>query len=111
MTSEALKLWRHSQFPFALSRRSVACKLGYLGLILFRDDHGSSGTGSPLFRARAHGSQTGALSKRPGLFSDWRPDGGRIAFDFFQRNGSEQIATMRRDGSDLKVITSGKVSA
>ena len=56
--------------------------------ILFRDDHPSSGTGRPLFRARADGSQTRILSRRPGLFSDWRPDGGRIAFDFFQRDGS-----------------------
>ena len=76
--------------------------------ILFRDDHPSSGIGNPLFRARPDGSHVSVLSKRPGLFSDWRPDGRRIAFDFFQRNGSEQIATMRGNGSDVKVITSGK---
>jgi Tol biopolymer transport system component len=81
---------------------------GSNGPILFRDDHPSSGIGYPLFRARPDGSQVRVLSKRSGLFTDWRPDGRRIAFDFFQRNGSEQIATMRRDGSDLKVITSGK---
>jgi Tol biopolymer transport system component len=81
---------------------------GSNGPILFRDDHPSSGIGNPLFRARPDGSHVSVLSKRPGLFSDWRPDGRRIAFDFFQRNGSEQIATMRRNGSDVKVITSGK---
>jgi Tol biopolymer transport system component len=81
---------------------------GSNGPILFRDDDPSSGVGSPLFRARPDGSHVTVLSNRSGLFSDWRPDGRRIAFDFFQRDGSEQIATMRRDGSDLKAITSGK---
>ena len=47
------------------------------------------------------------LSRRPGFFSDWRADGRRIAFDFFQPDGDEQIATMKPDGSDLRVITSG----
>jgi Tol biopolymer transport system component len=75
---------------------------------LFRDDHPSSGIGYPLFRARPDGSHVRVLSKRPGLFSDWRADGRRIAFDFFRRNGSEQIATMRPNGTDLPVITSGK---
>src|SRR5207302_2821268 len=81
---------------------------GSNGPILFRDDHPRSGVGNPLLRARRDGSHVRVLSKRPGLFSDWRPDGRRIAFDFFQSNGSEQIATMRRNGSDVKVITSGK---
>jgi Tol biopolymer transport system component len=95
-------------FAVGLVGSASATFPGSNGPILFRDDHPSSGTGSPLFRARADGSQTRMLSKRPGLFSDWRPDGGRIAFDFFQRDGSEQIATMRRDGRDLKVISAGK---
>jgi WD40-like Beta Propeller Repeat len=95
-------------FAVGLVGSASATFPGSNGPIVFRDDHPSSGTGSPLFRARADGSQVRVFSKRPGLFSDWRPDGGRIAFDFFQRDGSEQIATMRRDGSDLNVITSGK---
>jgi Tol biopolymer transport system component len=81
---------------------------GSNGPILFRVDHPSSGIGTPLLRARPDGSHVSVLSRLPGGFSDWRPDGRRIAFDFFQRNGSEQIATVRRDGSDLKVITAGK---
>src|SRR5437763_16860257 len=81
---------------------------GSNGPTLFRDAHPSSGIGNPLLRARPNGSHVRVLSTRPGLFSDWRSDGRRIAFDFFQRNGSEQIATMRPNGSDLKVITSGK---
>ena len=80
---------------------------GSNGPIGFRDDHPSSGIGNPLFGARPDGGQVRVLSQRPGLSSDWRPDGRRIAFDFFQRDGSEQIATMRRTGRDVKVITSG----
>ena len=45
--------------------------------------------------------------RSPGFFSDWRADGRRIAFDFFEPDGDEQIATMAPDGSDLRVITSG----
>ena len=81
---------------------------GSNGPIGFRDDHPRSGIGNPVFGARPDGGQVRVLSQRPGLSSDWRPDGRRIAFDIFQRNGSEQIATMRRTGSDVKVITSGK---
>jgi Tol biopolymer transport system component len=81
---------------------------GSNGPILFRNDHPSSGIGNPLMRASPDGTHVTVLSRRPGLFSDWRPDGRRIAFDLFRRNGSEQIATMRRNGGDLKVITHGK---
>ena len=95
-------------FVLGLGGSASATFRGSNGLILFRDDHPRSGLGNPLLRARPDGTRVSVLSKRPGFFSDWRPDGRRIAFDFFQRNGSEQIATMRRDGSDLKVITSGK---
>ena len=95
-------------FLFGLVVSANATFPGSNGPILFRDDHPSSGIGNPLFRARPDGSHVRVLSKRPGLFSDWRPDGHRIAFDFFQRDGSEQIATMRRNGGDLQVITSGE---
>src|SRR4051794_9168513 len=81
---------------------------GTNGTILFRNDDPSSGVGKPLLRASSDGTRVRVLSRRPGLFSDWRPDGRRIAFDFIQRNGSEQIATTRPNGSDLKVITRGK---
>src|SRR5438477_581854 len=97
-----------ASFVLGLVGSASATFPGWNGPILFRDDHPSSGIGSPLLSARPDGSQVRVLSGRPGLFSDWRPDGRRIAFDFFQRNGSEQIATMRPNGRDLKVITSGK---
>src|SRR5437588_5194735 len=95
-------------FVLGLGGSASATFPGSNGPILFRDDHPRSGVGNPLLRARPDGSHVGVLSRRPGLFSDWRPDGRRIAFDFFQPNGSEQIATMRRDGRDVRVITSGK---
>jgi TolB protein len=62
----------------------------------------------PLLRAMPDGTQITELSDRPGFFSDWRADGRRIAFDFFQPHGDEQIATMNADGSGLRVVTSGR---
>jgi len=41
------------------------------------------------------------------LFSDWRADGKRIAFDFFDSDGNEQVATINPDGSDMQQITFG----
>jgi Tol biopolymer transport system component len=61
----------------------------------------------PLLRARADGTHVTELTDRPGLFSDWRADGRRLAFDFFDADGNQQIATMNADGSDLREITSG----
>ena len=61
----------------------------------------------PLLRARPDGTHVTELTDRPGFFSDWRADGRRIAFDFFDPEGGEQIATMNADGSDLREITSG----
>ena len=80
---------------------------GENGPIAFRHLDFETGLGRPFFRARPDGTQVSKLSGRPGYFSDWRADGRRIAFDFFEPDGDEQIATMRPDGSDLRVITSG----
>jgi Tol biopolymer transport system component len=81
---------------------------GENGPILYRNLDFETGFGKPLFRAQADGSGVSVLNRRPGFYSDWRADGGRIAFDFFERDGDEQIATMNPDGSDLRVITSGR---
>jgi Tol biopolymer transport system component len=80
---------------------------GQNGPILFRQIDPETGLGRPLFRTVPDGTGVTVLNKRPGFFSDWRADGRRIAFDFFQADGDEQIATMKPDGSDLRVITSG----
>ncbi len=80
---------------------------GQNGPILFRQIDPETGLGTPLFRALGDGTEVTVLNRRPGFFSDWRADGKRIAFDFFQPDGDEQIATMKPDGSDLRVITSG----
>ena len=47
------------------------------------------------------------LTTLPSAFSDWAPDGKRIAFDFFDKDGNQQIATINPDGTDLKQLTSG----
>jgi hypothetical protein len=79
---------------------------GTNGPIAYRTLDFETGLGVPLFRAEADGTQARVLSHRAGFYSDWRADGRRIAFDFFDRRGNEQIATMRPDGTDLRVITS-----
>lgn len=61
----------------------------------------------PLLRANPDGTQVTELTDRPGLFSDWSADGRRIAFDYWDADGNQQIATMNADGSDLREITSG----
>ena len=81
---------------------------GENGPIAFRTVDFETGLGNPLFRAQPDGTQLTQLTDLPGFFSDWRADGRRIAFDFFDADGNEQIATMAADGSDLRVITSGR---
>lgn len=76
------------------------------GPIAYR--HFEPATGNfPLLRAQPDGTDVRQLTDLPGFFSDWRADGRRIAFDFFDANGDQQIATMNADGGDLRVITSG----
>jgi Tol biopolymer transport system component len=60
-----------------------------------------------LLRARPDGTHASELTDRPGFFSDWRADGRRIAFDYFDADGNQQIATINANGSDLREITSG----
>jgi len=81
---------------------------GRNGPIAFRQDHTfDTGFGVPLFRALPDGTQVSVLSHRPGFFSDWRADGRRVAFDFFERDFDEQIATISAHGGGLRIITSG----
>lgn len=61
----------------------------------------------PLIRAQPDGTNQLELTERPGFFSDWRADGLRLAFDFFDADGNEQIATMTPRGADLRELTSG----
>jgi TolB protein len=79
---------------------------GRNGPILYRQFDPATGR-SPLLRARPDGTRATELTDRPGLFSDWRGDGRRVALDLFDPDGNEQIASMTADGGDLRVITSG----
>jgi TolB protein len=81
---------------------------GENGPIAYRTLDPETGLGVPLFRTQPDGSGLSVLSKRPGYFSDWRADGGRVAFDFVEKDNDEQIATARPDGGDVRVITSGR---
>jgi Tol biopolymer transport system component len=80
---------------------------GRNGAILFRE-FGPGGVGGPLQRTLPDFAHVAELDRRPGLFSDWRADGRRIAFDFFEPDGDQQIATIRPNGADVRVITSGR---
>jgi hypothetical protein len=104
----------HAQMPPARRRarniRPWACELrrcdvsGSNGPILFRDDHPSSGIGNPLFRASPDGTHVTVLSSDRGCSRT----GARMVAASRSTSSSEQIATMPRYGSDLKVITHGK---
>jgi dipeptidyl aminopeptidase/acylaminoacyl peptidase len=80
---------------------------GRNGPIAYRPVDPETGLGTPLLQAQPDGTQVTLLTDLPGFFSDWRADGKRIAFDFFEPSGDEQIATMTADGRDLRVLTSG----
>lgn len=60
-----------------------------------------------LYTANPDGTDEKLLSTLPCNFSDWAPDGKRIAFDFFDDEGNQQIATINPDGTDLRHVTSG----
>lgn len=79
---------------------------GRNGPIAYRTWTFESGLG-PLFAARANGAGARVIDEQPGFFSDWRADGERIAYDFFDADGNQQIATSDPDGSERRVITSG----
>jgi Tol biopolymer transport system component len=80
---------------------------GKNGPIAYRTFDFNTGFGVPLFRAQPDGTQITELSQLPGFFTDWRADGRRIAFDFFEEDFDEQIATMRPNGTRVRVLTSG----
>ena len=57
-----------------------------------------------LWVAEADGSNQQQLVTGPSWFSDWSPDGTRIAFDFADDTGVH-IATMKSDGTDRVALT------
>jgi TolB protein len=64
--------------------------------------------GRQLYTANPDGTDVQPLTfVSSGGGSDWRADGKRIAFDFFDSDGNEQIATINPDGSGFQQITSG----
>ena len=80
---------------------------GENGPIAYRQLDPETGLGTPLFVARPDGTHSTAIDTRPGFFSDWRADGRRIAVDIVEPDGDSQIATMKPDGSDFRLVTSG----
>ncbi len=60
-----------------------------------------------LYTANPDGSKVAQLTLVPSFISDWSPNGDRIAFDFFDEDGNEQVAVINPDGSGIEPITSG----
>src|SRR3954470_5788097 len=61
-----------------------------------------------LWTARVDGTHRRRLTHEPSFFSDWSPDGRRIAYDFFDpATNEEHIATIRPDGRHRRQITFG----
>ena len=56
--------------------------------------------------ANSDGTAQRRLTHVPSFFSDWSPDGRRIAFDFVDDAG-EHVATISPDGTRTRQITSG----
>jgi Tol biopolymer transport system component len=79
---------------------------GRNGPIAYRQFDAATGRFS-LMRALPDGTQVTELTALPGFYADWRADGRRLAFDFFDADGNEQIATIASDGGDLRTLTSG----
>jgi Tol biopolymer transport system component len=60
-----------------------------------------------LYTANPDGTDVSQLTHVTSFFSDWSPDGRRLAFDYIDADGNVQLATINRDGSDFHPITSG----
>jgi Tol biopolymer transport system component len=59
-----------------------------------------------IWAANPDGTAQRRLTTMPSFFSDWSPDGGRIAFDFVDDVGVH-VATMAPDGGDVRQLTFG----
>src|SRR5215218_6822587 len=63
----------------------------------------SFGPHSGVYTANADGSDLTKLND-DGQYPDWSPDGTTIAF-FSDRDGNEEVSTIRRDGTGLTRVT------
>jgi Tol biopolymer transport system component len=76
---------------------------GRISFVRFNPDIG----GSQFYTANPDGSDVQLLTSLSGLSADWRADGKRVAFDFFDADGNQQIGTINPDGSGTQQITFG----
>ena len=60
-----------------------------------------------IWAANPDGTEKQRLTHVPSFFSDWRPNGHRIAFDFVDETGVH-IATMDPDGRHVRQLTFGE---
>jgi len=65
------------------------------------------GRDNRLYTANPDGTDVQPLTFVSSFLSDWRADGQRIAFDFSDSDGNEQIVTINPDGSNMQQITFG----
>jgi TolB protein len=61
-----------------------------------------------LFTANPDGTHVVQVTHVPSYCVEWSPDGKKIAFTFYEPDGSTWVATMDRDGSKIKVLAAGE---
>jgi Tol biopolymer transport system component len=90
----------------ALAAPADATFPGPNGRIAFQRGEGAPGDFN-LWTANPDGSRVLQLTNVPSFFSDWSPDGSRVAYDFEDADGNLQIATVNPDGTAVQQLTFG----
>jgi Tol biopolymer transport system component len=60
------------------------------------------------YTANPDGSRVLQVTSVPSYCPEWSPDGTRIAFTFVEPDGNTKVATMKADGSELRVLATGE---
>jgi TolB protein len=91
----------------ALAAQADAALPGANGRIAFQRLDPANGIFDFLYAANPDGSHLVQLTSAPSFFSGWAPDGTRLAYDFVDADGDDQIATVRPDGTGTAQLTFG----
>jgi len=91
----------------ALAAQADAAFPGANGRIAFQRLDPANGIFDFLYAANPDGSHLVQLTSAPSFFSGWAPDGTRLAYDFVDADGDDQIATVRPDGTGTAQLTFG----
>jgi TolB protein len=90
-----------------LAAQADAAFPGTNGRIVFQRFDPANGIVGFLYAANPDGSHVVQLTSVPSFFSAWAPDGTRLAYDFVDGDGNEQIAIANPDGTGATQLTFG----